>query len=73
MGYYRDPANSLEHAQRDKKAHLAAKLAMQSAHERQRPLRVLDIGCGWGGFALYLNKHYGAEVLGVSMPDRHRR
>lgn len=71
MGYHRDLSNSLEMAQRDKKAHLAAKLYMQKAREMDRPLRVLDIGCGWGGFALYLNKHYGCEVLGVALaPDQ---
>ena len=69
MAYYRDPANSLEKAQIDKKAHLAAKLYMNV--EKDRPLRLLDIGCGWGGFALYLHKHYGAEVMGVALaPDQ---
>ena len=73
MAYYRDPENSLEKAQLDKKAHIAAKLYMHSADQRPggKPLRVLDIGSGWGGFALYLNKHYGAEVLGVALaPDQ---
>ena len=69
MGYYRDTSNSLEKAQLDKKAHLAAKLYMNV--EKGRPLRVLDIGCGWGGFALYLHRHYGCEVLGVALaPDQ---
>lgn len=71
MGYYRDLSNSLEKAQLDKKAHIAAKMYMQKAREMDRPLRVLDIGCGWGGLALYLHKHYGAEVLGVALaPDQ---
>jgi len=71
MGYHRSPDVSLEQAQRDKKAHIAAKMYMQKAREMDRPLRVLDIGCGWGGLALYLNKHYGAEVLGVALaPDQ---
>jgi cyclopropane-fatty-acyl-phospholipid synthase len=74
MAYYRDADPSkttLEQAQRDKKAHMAAKMYMQHANELGRPLRVLDIGCGWGGFALYLNKHYGCEVLGVALaPDQ---
>lgn len=71
MGYYRDLGNSLEKAQLDKKAHIAAKMYMEQAREMDRPMRVLDIGCGWGGLALYLNKHYGCEVLGVALaPDQ---
>src|SRR6185369_636150 len=65
MAYYRDPANSLEQAQLDKKAHLAAKLYLKPG------MRVLDVGCGWGGLALYLHRHYGVEVLGVALaPDQ---
>ena len=29
--------------------------------------RVLDIGCGWGGMALYLHKVAGVDVLGVTL------
>ena len=71
MAYYReDPANtSLEQAQMDKKAHLAAKMYLKPGESEG--MRVLDIGCGWGGFGLYLNKMYGVEVLGVALaPDQ---
>ena len=69
MGYYRDPANSLERAQIDKKALIAAKLHLKPG--QSAGIRVLDIGCGWGGFGLFLNRHYGCEVLGVSLaPDQ---
>ena len=64
MAYYRedDPAStSLEQAQMDKKAHLAAKMCLKPG------MKVLDIGCGWGGFALYLHKMYGVEVTGVAL------
>ena len=63
MAYYRgDPATtSLEKAQLDKKAHLAAKMYVQPGQ------RILDIGCGWGGFALYLARHYDVEVTGVAL------
>ncbi|WP_442969004.1 class I SAM-dependent methyltransferase [Qipengyuania sp. Mu-71] len=67
MAYYReDPAaTSLEKAQLDKKAHIAAKMFIQPGQ------RVLDIGCGWGGFALYLARHYDIEVTGVALaPDQ---
>ena len=61
--YYTDPANGLEQAQADKKAHIAAKLAIQPG------MKVLDIGCGWGGMALYLHAKTGAEVLGITLSE----
>ena len=61
--YFTDPANSLERAQEDKKAHIAAKLLLRPG------MRVLDIGCGWGGMALYLHAKTGAEVLGVTLSE----
>ena len=34
-------------------------------------MKVLDIGCGWGGLALYLHRHYDVDVLGVALaPDQ---
>ena len=59
--YYTDPGNGLEQAQADKKAHIAAKLALQPGQ------RVLDIGSGWGGMALYLHKVAGVDVLGITL------
>ena len=61
--YFADGANSLEQAQRDKKAHIAAKLALKPGQ------RVLDIGCGWGGMALYLHEVAGVDVLGVTLSE----
>ena len=59
--YYRDPSATLEQAQADKKAHIAAKLHLKPGQ------RVLDIGCGWGGMALYLNRIAGVDVLGITL------
>ena len=71
MAYFRDPANSLERAQLDKQALIAAKLRLEPG--RSQGLRLLDIGCGWGGLGLYLHRHFGIEVLGVSLaPDQVR-
>ena len=59
--YFTNPANSLELAQAEKKAHIAAKLHLSPGQH------VLDIGCGWGGMALYLNKVAGVRVTGVTL------
>ena len=61
--YYTDPANSLEQAQEDKKAHIAAKLFLKPGQQ------VLDIGCGWGGMALYLNQVADVDVLGITLSE----
>ena len=61
--YYTSPGNSLEQAQADKKAHIAAKLGLKAGH------RVLDIGCGWGGMALYLHRVADVDVLGITLSE----
>ena len=61
--YFTDPENGLEQAQEDKLAHIAAKLRIEPG------MRVLDIGCGWGGMALYLHRKLGADVLGVTLSE----
>ena len=61
--YFTDPANSLEQAQLDKKAHIAAKLHLEPGQH------VLDIGCGWGGTALFLNRVAGVKVTGVTLSE----
>jgi cyclopropane-fatty-acyl-phospholipid synthase len=60
-GYFETPGQSLDDAQLAKKRHLAAKLLLQREH------RVLDIGCGWGGLALYLAEFCGARVTGITL------
>ena len=62
-GYFRDPATDLDQAQQEKMAHIAAKLLLQPGQ------RVLDIGCGWGGLALFLNRVAGVEVLGITLSE----
>ncbi len=59
--YYPRPGMTLEEAQAAKKAHVAAKLRLEAG------MRVLDIGCGWGGLGLELARLYGVEVLGVTL------
>ncbi|MEM1429403.1 MAG: cyclopropane-fatty-acyl-phospholipid synthase family protein [Pseudomonadota bacterium] len=59
--YFSDPGMSLDQAQAAKKHHIARKLLLRPG------MRVLDIGCGWGGMALTLARDYGVEVLGVTL------
>jgi cyclopropane-fatty-acyl-phospholipid synthase len=65
--YFRHPDDSLETAQRDKQALIAAKLLLEPGH------RVLDIGCGWGGLGLYLAREHGAQVTGVTLSQEQHK
>jgi len=60
--YFAEGSESLDQAQLAKKRHIASKLLLD------RPgLRILDIGCGWGGMALTLARDYGADVTGITL------
>jgi cyclopropane-fatty-acyl-phospholipid synthase len=59
--YFERPDQSLDDAQLAKKRHLAAKLRVTPG------AAVLDIGCGWGGLALYLAEIAGARVTGITL------
>lgn len=59
--YFENADDSLEQAQLQKKLHIAQKLWLTPG------MRVLDIGCGWGGMALTLAEKFGVEVVGVTL------
>jgi cyclopropane-fatty-acyl-phospholipid synthase len=59
--YFETPDQSLDDAQLAKKRHLAAKLLLKNDQ------RVLDIGCGWGGLALYIAQFCNAHVTGITL------
>ena len=59
--YFKTDDEPLEQAQTDKKQHIAAKMLLQPGH------KVLDIGSGWGGMALFLGQQFGADVTGVTL------
>lgn len=61
--YFARPDMTLEEAQAAKKAHIANKLLIEPG------MRVLDIGCGWGGMALTLARDCGAHVTGVTLSE----
>ncbi len=62
--YFEHPGQSLDDAQRAKKRHVAAKLLVEEG------ATVLDIGCGFGGMALYLAGVAGAgRATGVTLSE----
>ena len=65
--YFPEGDETLEEAQRKKKRHIAAKLALRPGQ------RVLDIGCGWGGLALYLASVADVSVVGVTLSEEQFR
>ena len=61
--YFRSPEDDLETAQQNKKRYIAAKLLLNPGQ------KVLDIGSGWGGLALYLAAECGADVTGLTLSE----
>lgn len=66
-GYFRPgndgPDSDLDQAQRDKLDHITRKLDLKPG------MRVLDIGCGWGGLARHIHRVSGADVLGITLSE----
>jgi cyclopropane-fatty-acyl-phospholipid synthase len=59
-GYWKN-ASSLDEAQEAKLDLVCRKLDLQPG------MRLLDIGCGWGGTAKFAAENYGVEVLGITV------
>ncbi|CAN7380758.1 class I SAM-dependent methyltransferase [Arthrobacter sp. LjRoot14] len=58
-----DQAHSLETAQETKIDLVCRKLGLQPG------MRVLDVGCGWGSFALHAAQRFGVDVVGVTLSN----
>jgi cyclopropane-fatty-acyl-phospholipid synthase len=65
-GYWRK-ADTLDEAQEAKLDLICRKLDVQPG------MRVLDIGCGWGGAARFVAEKYGAEVVGVTISSEQAK
>jgi cyclopropane-fatty-acyl-phospholipid synthase len=61
--YFEQPGDPLERAQQRKLDLICRKLMLGSGQ------RLLDVGCGWGSLAMHAARHYGAEVLGITLSE----
>jgi cyclopropane-fatty-acyl-phospholipid synthase len=61
--YFKGGAQTLEEAQQAKLGLVCTKLGLREGE------RVLDVGCGWGSFAIHAARHYGVSVLGVTLSE----
>ena len=61
--YFHNENISLDQAQIDKKNHIINKLQISEN------MKVLDIGCGWGGMAIEIAKQTGAKVKGITLSE----
>lgn len=59
--FFTPATQTLEEAQEEKYRCLARKLGLRDG------MHVLEIGCGWGGFALYAARHHGVRVTGITV------
>jgi cyclopropane-fatty-acyl-phospholipid synthase len=62
--YFKSGASTLEEAQGAKLELVCHKLGLRNRD------RVLDVGCGWGSFAIHAATRHGASVLGITLAER---
>ena len=63
---YWEHAQNLAQAQEHKLELICRKLQLQPGHH------VLDIGCGWGGWARHAAQHYGVRVTGLTVSRQQK-
>ncbi len=62
--YFPSPTTTLEDAQREKYARLVTKARLAPEHH------VLEVGCGWGGFAVHAARTVGCRVTAITLSER---
>ncbi|HEY1916709.1 MAG TPA: class I SAM-dependent methyltransferase [Streptosporangiaceae bacterium] len=55
---------TLEEAQENKFDLVARKLGLREG------MRLLDVGCGWGGMVMHAAREYGVKVIGVTLSEQ---
>ncbi len=60
-GYYTSQAATMDDAQNEKMDIICRKLHLKTGEH------LLDIGCGWGNFAIFAARHYGVDVTGITL------
>ncbi|HEY0329791.1 MAG TPA: cyclopropane-fatty-acyl-phospholipid synthase family protein [Rhodopseudomonas sp.] len=63
---YEEHTTDLTAAQHNKYRRLAEAIDLKPGH------RLLEIGCGWGGFAEYAAKHFDVHVVGLTISREQR-
>ena len=66
-GVFKLGASTLEEAQEAKLEMVCRKLDLREGR------RVLDVGCGWGSFALHAAERHGVSVLGITLSEPQAR
>lgn len=61
--YWARPDFTLEQAQEAKLELICRKLDLQPG------MRLLDVGCGWGGMAMHAARHHGVQVVGITLAE----
>lgn len=62
--YFETPGDDLDTAQAAKLRHICRKLRLKPGQQ------LLDIGCGWGGLAIFAARNFGVKVTGVTLSTR---
>lgn len=65
-GYYADETTQMDEAQIEKMDIICRKLRLKPDED------LLDIGCGWGNFAVYAAKEYGVNVTGITLSSEQK-
>lgn len=66
-GYYASENATMDDAQDEKMDIICRKLKLKNKE------KLLDIGCGWGNFAVYAAKHYGVDVTGITLSSEQKK